>query len=797
MNIIRKAEMLNFRGYSDKNNAIEFKPGVNLVLGDNATGKSTIIALMLFNLLGKKVDVTRFEDYRTIEPKDLGNYKTRLIVSGVDSKEYTIEKIYSGKGKIKDRILIDGIDKKIYGQWEFSRTKDVQEFIFDRFGARREILDDIIIQTQNPERLLWPVRDSKSVGKELAKLLRVEELQNIYTNAKSCEKMLLEKVDEFHLNVVGIEDQIKDRGLRPPREYQVVKDKLVLSKDKLTKRSDELERQKETKKTTKKAIEKKLGSLQGDSGYLEKTQKQIHSLSEELKGATKPKSSIETLEKTMEKTEKNQQALQERLDGVNEKIGGFKRSEQEAKKQLGKFKPQQKVCLEEYQKLKGRLVELGLDQPPDTIKELARLLKSTSRKKEHLSSEGGAIKQELNSENAYKKILSKAKADCPVCDTELAPSTRRRILAEKMKLISQLRAKIAANKKETAVTESISQTLDLLEQNLRKSANVADRISEAELKMEASRKSMPALKNRKKALDERLDTLKSKITAIQASKRLVEKFDQLKESTSEASKLRRRLVQLPKVQSQLEKVDDAIEQLDSKIKTIQTDIGKIDPQIELIKSKISDSEFWYKNLKSNRKALKTAQGFAKEVGLASEAAKLSLHESFTNYCNMISSNLGWIWPRLYERPDLKRVELQTSIQESVEGDNRIISTEVQLMRVDAKGDVLPFATISSHGQRVLASIAFRIAFLNLIAKSNVPKVLVLDEPTIWVDEKNRERLGQVLGSLVREIKEGGIKIDQVIVVSHDSSFLNAIDPEAVKHQCVKNDEGFCEIGAVV
>ena len=118
------------------------------------------------------------------------------------------------------------------------------------------------------------------------------------------------------------------------------------------------------------------------------------------------------------------------------------------------------------------------------------------------------------------------------------------------------------------------------------------------------------------------------------------------------------------------------------------------------------------------------------------------------------------------------------------------------MRVDSKGEELPFNTISNHGQRVLASIAFRIAFLNLLSKTNVPKVLVLDEPTIWVDEKNRERMAQVLGTLVKEIKEGGIKIDQVVVVSHDSAFLNAIDPEAIKHQCIKNSEGFCEVAKI-
>jgi ABC-2 type transport system ATP-binding protein len=36
-----------------------------------------------------------------------------------------------------------------------------------------------------------------------------------------------------------------------------------------------------------------------------------------------------------------------------------------------------------------------------------------------------------------------------------------------------------------------------------------------------------------------------------------------------------------------------------------------------------------------------------------------------------------------------------------------------------------------------------------------PKILILDEPTIWIDNQNRERLGQLLANLAKEVKEGG------------------------------------------
>jgi len=160
---------------------------------------------------------------------------------------------------------------------------------------------------------------------------------------------------------------------------------------------------------------------------------------------------------------------------------------------------------------------------------------------------------------------------------------------------------------------------------------------------------------------------------------------------------------------------------------------------------------------------------------------------------MINRNLGWIWPLLYQRPDLPKVELAVRVEETEEDGEKTLVTETQLVRIGAGGERIPFNTISSHGQRVLASVAFRVAFLNLLWRTSVPRVLVLDEPTIWVDNVNRERLGQLLANLVKEMREGALKLDQVIVVSHDPAFLNAIDPEGVKHTCLKNEEGFCEV----
>jgi DNA repair exonuclease SbcCD ATPase subunit len=328
---------------------------------------------------------------------------------------------------------------------------------------------------------------------------------------------------------------------------------------------------------------------------------------------------------------------------------------------------------------------------------------------------------------------------------------------------------------------------------LKELAGITEKLSEAESRLTDIKRKVPPLKRKRLQVEHRLRMLSAHISKIEEHIQIVAKFRNIDELKMELRELKIEIKRLPKLEKQVRKLESEIDKLDMKRHEVDGEIRELNPKIENLKEKVKDAKVWYNKLATAKNRTMITCEFAEEVRFAHEAAKLSLHEIFANYSDMINSNLAWIWPRLYTRPDLKKIELNVEIKETEENGEKTLTPEVQLNRLDARGDKLPFNTISSHGQRVLASIAFRVAFLNLLSRTSVPRILVLDEPTIWIDDKNRERLGQILGTLVKEIKEGGIKIDQVIVISHDSVFLNAIDPEGVKHLCIKNPEGFCEV----
>ncbi len=72
----------------------------------------------------------------------------------------------------------------------------------------------------------------------------------------------------------------------------------------------------------------------------------------------------------------------------------------------------------------------------------------------------------------------------------------------------------------------------------------------------------------------------------------------------------------------------------------------------------------------------------------------------------------------------------------------------------------------SGGERIALGLAFRLA-LSLYLAGEI-SLLILDEPTPYLDEERRRRLVDIMGRYLR-------KIPQVIVVSHDEELKDAAD----------------------
>jgi DNA repair exonuclease SbcCD ATPase subunit len=793
MNILKSAELKNFRGYWDKNNTVEFRPGINLILGDNATGKSSIVTLIMFSLLNKKIDVAKYEDYRTVEPKDLGVYRAGLTLIGTDGKEYGIYKSFDGRA-VKTSIRCDGTELRKAGELELSRRDEAQSFILQRFGATQEMLEYLLVQMQEPARLLWPVGEAREVGLTLSKLLRFEPLQNVFTNAKSCQKLLLDKVAEFQKESGNIQKQIQQLKLLPPKLYERKAQKLENRRETWEQQASKLEAEISKLKNDRDEVEEALTDLRKKQGSVERLSQLVAKARKDLKGQKKPKETVVQITAKRELINEQLQKVGDSLEETAKSIGSLRGTKTKAENESKKLIEEIDGLSKKYSSLVSALKDKGIDIEPKNALEAGKLKQARQMESEKLTEAIGGLREKEKAEAEYIEILSQARANCPVCDTRLTARQRREIIRQKSELITKVKKDIRDKRKEEKDAGEIVQVLGDIQQLLKDMSDRSGRLARYQREARAAEKKLGPLVKRQDSTKSRQAKLKQRFEELEKRERVAEKFRDLKEWTGSLQAAKRELLALPKFQSQVKTYDKNIEKLETKQHKIGSQIAALAPEIKAIKQSLENAKAWYGQLATSKKKAKVAQGFADEMGLASDAAKAALHELFTGYGEMVNFSLRWIWPALYPRSDLRHIELDVKIEEAEERGEKTLVTETRLTRLGADGQRIPFNTISSHGQRVLASIAFRVAFLNLLWKTSVPRILVLDEPTIWIDNQNRERLGQLLANLVKEVKEGGIKLEQVIVISHDPAFLNAIDPEGVKHICVKNEYGFCEVG---
>lgn len=78
----------------------------------------------------------------------------------------------------------------------------------------------------------------------------------------------------------------------------------------------------------------------------------------------------------------------------------------------------------------------------------------------------------------------------------------------------------------------------------------------------------------------------------------------------------------------------------------------------------------------------------------------------------------------------------------------------------------------SGGEKMILSIAFRLALHDLFLSRDSAGFLMLDEPTTFLDEDNRQALKDVLSKLKKSPRFGGM---QIFVVTHDDSLSPLFD----------------------
>ena len=141
---VTRLKLQNFRSYASLE--AEFDPGVNLIVGDNAQGKT--------NLLESLVYLSRGGSYRTRREDDLIRWDQDYarLEAGIENARRSVELVYAlYRGPRRRQILLNGVKQKNAAQAEEVLTtvlfcpEDLQ-ILRDGASVRRRFLDGAISQ---------------------------------------------------------------------------------------------------------------------------------------------------------------------------------------------------------------------------------------------------------------------------------------------------------------------------------------------------------------------------------------------------------------------------------------------------------------------------------------------------------------------------------------------------------------------------------------------------------------------------------------------------------------------------
>lgn len=659
--IIESVALKNFKSHADTK--IGFGPGINVILGENGAGKTSILEAVSFAL---------FKDYA-------GNAE-KLMRTGAKVMEVSVTFSCSGRKYRVLRKRSRGVSESKLFLIEDAKEKEmrsgdsgVDEEIGEILGIDRHMFANAIYVRQGEiEKLLTetPFRKKQLIGK----LIGIEALEKAWEGMKPV-------IDTY-------------------RERKALAEGQIMRED-------------ETKTR------------------LTETKSQIAETSERM-GKTMHK--IEELERKISKA----QAEEKRLAQAEGKYAGLEIKKAELlemtameEKRLAEMKRQ----LSEASRAAGKLETIGKTLMPGRIDEL---MTEERRLEDAVSSaaEGiGALEGRLAETREMKSRLPGSAESCPLCGAELSQVRRIEIAAEKEEKIEKLRGQI----KELSVKRH---------------------------------------EDTKKLSKARTELLKLRALEKQQAELLpaAGRFKSLEKQVADAEKL--------------------VSSLAAKAKAAETELSGSSSIKRQHAAAREETEFLRRETGAVREAYGRQQGKLSELQVMLKRTqeelsvieeKKGLHDRLAGFLKLLTEIRN-----IFDKSGLQ-LELRRRSAPAIEGHMKEFFREFNFDYSDISltedYDVIlsgpsgeSTTSMMSGGERVAAALSLRLGIARALAGPGAETVL-LDEPTIFLDEQRRQDLTEVLRKMS--------VIPQMIVVTHDPAMEDAADRVAV----VKKEHGVSSVSA--
>ena len=862
---LKRVEIRNFRSHT--HSVVEFSSGVNLIIGQNGAGKSSILEAVFAALyLG--------------HPSFPRGYRGVNVRMGASSMELGLE--FKHDGRNYEIVRKDGEsylkeNGKLIAEKESEIARWVEKNVFPLHVYRNALY----IRQGEIETI---ITDEETRNKLLRKVLGIEDLENAEENVKETLREIKRKKAEKE-SLAGREREVKEaiaeyeeKLTETMREITELREELSRSRKELRALEREYGKMKSMKEEMvqleKELLEKEkraegLGELIGNyERQIEELQKELKELREKeerLRELEKPAGDYERLKGLLRKEDELNAIKVERERLLERKKHFEKELERE-----GELKRKLEGLKEEYKKLNEELKRLK--KSADEYRNVEKLLENRKEYLEDLRKAGldrEGLKKRLEELESAKSELEKVREELMKARNELSELTgREKSLRENLKRLEGTkvcplcRRPIEKHDEEeirleySAEFERIGKLKGELEKKI---WELERRRRELELKLKDERKLLALSK-----ILSLLEEVEKKLEGVDL-KRLREEAEAFEEVGKRVVELKRDILNIQEEVSKLDGVRKELERIEGRLKTLSEEEERITDEIrksgfsslEEIKEKLSELEKPYREylaLKdvpekvriterkvSKLEGIKSAkerelEGIRKEVSelrkkiaeLSREFSEEGFEETEKRYRSLLKEVAGLektIEGREKLLEEVKRhlEELRARLKE-IEAAKRELATleklekeltalKDKITKFKAEEEVRGLAEVEriagetfsemtegkyqgikiirekkfrkerllvkvlyqgrevdvdflSGGERIALGLAFRLA-LSLYKVGNM-ELLILDEPTPFLDEERRRKLIEIISQHLR-------KIPQVIIVSHDEELKDAAD----------------------
>jgi exonuclease SbcC len=752
--MISKIKLKNWKSHS--NTELQFKPGINVLVGPMGSGKSSILQAICFALFGSIPEVKR-RDVKVnelIKRNSEGQASINLTIE-VGDKEFYVERTIGAKGtearvRDSDGILLAGtnstqvtaflkdilkIDEDTFLRTVYAKQNEIDLFLQLTPQERKARLDELIgvhkfeaarkncVKLINQLETKLETKANFLKGFELETLSKdIEALENEISQLSVEAKELEEKVTSVRMQKLSKESELKElRNIF--NEFSRLEEQQKF----LIKQLNEIRLKLKDFTASIVEIKKKLNEILAKIEYLESYKFELN--------------------RKLEQSNKESIIIEKQLSIVDNKLA-------DVKLQLEKIATA-KLELEQLIK------KIGVENPKTKLEEIEQELKAQDR-------EIAAIESEIRITRKHLTELETVEGICPTCSRALEEETKEALIRNKKALINSLIAKIEQlniKKEELELqknkfSEFVSQQEELLDEIkkeqelLKQQNNLAEQLTNYQDNLQKINNELEKLKIELKEAESNSTELRKQETELREQLHLAELKEQEQKLSKELSDIQAKLATKPDI-SILENVENAYktalqqyEELIAKQRSLLFISEEKQKRLSELVKKQKQVEQVQLEIKELQRKIEFLQQFRSSLLVAQESLRKELIIA-------VNELMAVLWSKLYPYEKWTSIQLEAS------------ETDYTLQLRVAEGDWINVAGFASGGERMLAALVLRLAFAKILAPHL--SILILDEPTHNLDDAAINTLILALQEHLSEF------LEQLFIVTHEERLAEVGD----------------------